>query len=70
MNQIPEVLHYLRTFEVHPLAGVIVAALLAALIEQRMVRRSTADFSAIFRDDGPPLEQPPQDLRILKSSKR
>jgi hypothetical protein len=70
MNHIPEVLHYLRTFEVHPLAGVIVAALLAALIEQRMVRRSTADFSAVFRDDGPPLEPPPKDMGILRSTKR
>jgi hypothetical protein len=58
--------------EIHPLAGVITAALLAALIEQRMVRRRTADFSAVFRTDdgGPPLAPPPKGFGHLKGSGR
>ncbi len=66
----PDMLHYLRIFEVHPLAGVIIAALLAALIEQRMARRGTADFSAIYRDDSPPKEVPPKDIGAPRASKR
>ncbi len=71
MNEVLEVFHYVRAFQVNPLAGVIVAALLAALIEQRMARRNTPDFSAVFRpDDGPPLEPPPKSMRPLSGAKR
>jgi hypothetical protein len=72
MNQVLESLHYVRDLQVSPLVGVIVAALLAALIDQRMVRRRTADFSAVFRGDdgGMPLSPPPKDMGHLKSQRR
>jgi|GEM_PF-1947290 len=71
MNQLLEVLHYLRALQVHPLAGVIIAALLAALIEQRLTRRNTPDFSAVFRPDkGQPLEPPPKSMRPLGAKRR
>jgi len=60
MSQLLEVVHYVRALQIHPLVGVIVAALLAALIEQRMARRRTPDFSAAYRDiHGAPQEPPP-----------
>ena len=60
MSQFLEVVHYLRSLQIHPLAGVIVAALLAALIEQRMARQRTPDFSTAYRDIGaPPRPRPP-----------
>jgi len=60
MSQLLEVAHYIRSLQIHPLGLVIVAALLAALIEQRMARRRTPDFSAAYRDiDGPPQAPPP-----------
>lgn len=55
MSQFLEVVHYLKSLQIHPLAGVIVAALLAALIEQRLARQRTPDFSTAYRDiAGPP----------------
>ncbi len=45
-----EVLRYLHTATTHPVAVVVIAALLAALIEQRMARRRTPDFSVAYRD--------------------
>ncbi|WP_394761864.1 hypothetical protein [Phenylobacterium sp.] len=62
MSQVLEVVHYLRSLPIHPLGGVIFAALLAALVEQRMARRRTPDFSTAFRDiSGPPQAPPPTD---------
>ena len=62
MNQLLEVAHHVRSLEIHPLAGVIVAALLAALIERRMARRRIPDFSTAYRDiSGPPPAPPPRD---------
>jgi acetylornithine/succinyldiaminopimelate/putrescine aminotransferase len=62
VNRILEVLRHLHTFGINPLAGVIVAALLAALIEQRMARRRTPDFSTAYRDikGAPPKASPPR----------
>lgn len=50
MSQFLEILHRLHPLVVHPIAGVVTAALLAALIEQRMARRRTPDFSVAYRD--------------------
>ena len=55
ISQLIEFLRPLRPLEAHPLALVITAGLLAALIEQRMAKRRTPDFSTAFRDiTGPP----------------
>jgi len=44
-----------HTLAAHPLAVVIVLALIAALVEQRLARRRTPDFSVAWRDiKGPP----------------
>lgn len=62
MSQFQEAVHYLRLLEIHPLAGVILAALLAALIEQRLARQRTPDFSTAYRDiNGAPPAPPPSD---------
>ena len=50
MSQLFEVVRHLHLARIDPLAGVIVAALLAALIEQRLARQRTPDFSAAYRD--------------------
>ncbi|HEX4709288.1 hypothetical protein [Phenylobacterium sp.] len=49
MSQLYEVLHYIQALRINPLAGVIVAALLAAFLEQRRVRGRTPDFNAAYR---------------------
>jgi hypothetical protein len=49
MSQLFEVLHYIQALRINPLAGVIVAALLAAFLEQRRVRRRAPDFNAAYR---------------------
>jgi hypothetical protein len=51
-----DLVHHLHTSGINPLVGVIVAALLAALIEQRWARKRTPDFSVAYRDihGGPP----------------
>lgn len=50
MSQIYDLLHNLRSLGIHPLAVVIIAALLAALLEQRIARRSAPDYNAAYRD--------------------
>ena len=50
MSQILEVVHRLQSMQVNPLAVVIVAALLAAFLEQRIARRDTVDFNAAYRE--------------------
>jgi len=50
MDQLLEILHHVRALGVPPLALVIVAALLAALIEQRLLHRRTPDFSKAYHD--------------------
>lgn len=43
----------------HPLVMVVIVALIVALIEQRLARRGTPDFSIAFRDvKGPPPKTP------------
>jgi hypothetical protein len=50
-----EILRHLHGLAAHPLALVIVLALIAALVEQRLARRRTPDFSTAWRGiDGPP----------------
>ncbi|MBS0334735.1 MAG: hypothetical protein JSS35_18345 [Proteobacteria bacterium] len=59
LSQLSEISRRLHPVMLHPIAGVVVAALLAALIEQRMARRRTPDFSVAFRDiKGPPPKAP------------
>ncbi|THD63645.1 hypothetical protein [Phenylobacterium sp.] len=62
MSQFLEVLHRLHALAAHPLALVVVAALLAALLEQRLARRRTPDFSLAYRDitARPPPPKPPE----------
>jgi hypothetical protein len=50
MSQLLEVLHRLHALAAHPLALVVVLALLVALLEQRLTRRRTPDFSLAYRD--------------------
>jgi hypothetical protein len=50
MGQILEVIRHLHLTQINPLVGVVVAALLAALIEQRLARQRTPDFSSAYRD--------------------
>ena len=55
MSQVLEMLHHLRLLAAHPFAVVAALALLVALLEQRLVRRRTADFSVAYKDiKGPP----------------
>jgi hypothetical protein len=64
VSQLLGIVHRLHGLTTHPLAGVVIAALLAALLEQRMARRRTPDFSGAWRGiDGPPpkVPQPPRD---------
>lgn len=65
-SQVLEVLRHLHALTAHPLAAAVVLALLAALVEQRLARRRTPDFSVAFRDikglppkAGPPPPPPP-----------
>jgi hypothetical protein len=50
MSQIAEVLRFVHILADHPLRLVVVLALIAALIEQRLARRRTPDFSFAYRD--------------------
>jgi hypothetical protein len=56
-----EFLQRLHGVTTHPLASVVVLALVAALIEQRLARRRTPDFSGAWRDikGSPPKAGPP-----------
>jgi hypothetical protein len=61
MDQVLEVLHHVRSLPVHPLPLVVIGALLAALIEQRLTRRRTPDFSVAYRDiTGAPKKPKPE----------
>jgi len=46
MSQVLDVLRHVREFGIPPLGAVVFAALLAALLEQRLVRRRTPNFTA------------------------
>ena len=60
VRQALEFLHRLHGPATHPLALVVIFALLAALVEQRLARRRTPDFSVAWRDiKGPPPKAPP-----------
>jgi len=50
MDQILAILHRVPTLGINPFAGVIIAALLAALIEQRLARKRTPDFSSPYHE--------------------
>jgi hypothetical protein len=50
MSQILEILRHLRALGINPLAAVIVVALVAAVVEQRWLRKRTPDFSTAYRD--------------------
>jgi hypothetical protein len=50
MSQLLEVLRHVREFGIPPLGAVVFAALLAALLEQRLVRRRTPRFTSDHQD--------------------
>ncbi|HEX3366442.1 hypothetical protein [Phenylobacterium sp.] len=50
MSQVSEVLRFAHSLAGHPLGVVVAIALVAALVEQRMARRRTPDFSVAYRD--------------------
>ena len=50
MSQAQEVLRIAHALAGHPLGVVVTLALIAALIEQRLARRHTPDFSVAYRD--------------------
>ena len=60
MDQVLEVLRHARTLPIHPLPAVVISALLAALIQQRLLRRRTPDFSTAYRDVLDPPRSPPR----------
>ena len=45
MSHLLEIVRYVRTLGINPLAAVIVAALLAAILEQRWLRKRAPVFS-------------------------
>jgi hypothetical protein len=53
-----EVLRFAHGLAEHPLGLVVGLALLAALIEQRLARRRTPDFSVAYRDIHPAAPKP------------
>lgn len=50
MSQGLEVLRIVHSLADHPLGVVVALALIAALVEQRLARRRTPDFSVAYRD--------------------
>ena len=64
MGQFVEVLHHVRAFGIPPLGAVIFAALLAALLEQRLVRRRTPHFTA--HHQGVAQTPPPTDFEAKR----
>lgn len=59
LSPVLEFLQRLRPLVAHPLALVVIVALVAALIEQRLLRKATPDFSVAFKDiKGPPPKTP------------
>jgi len=50
LSQLIEIYRHVRTLGVDPVAVVVGFALVAALVEQRMARRRTPDFSGAYRD--------------------
>lgn len=58
--QLQDILRHLHGVAEHPLALVIGLALIAALVEQRLTHRRTADFSGAWKGiDGPPPKAAP-----------
>jgi hypothetical protein len=61
MSQGLELLRIVHNLAGHPIGVVIAVALIAALVEQRMARRRTPDFSVAYRDiQGGALKPKPQ----------
>ena len=58
MSQVLDIVRHLAALHINPLGGVIVAALLAALLEQRWRRRHTPFFSQTHLEAAPPPEGP------------
>ena len=50
MSSLFEVLHFIRSLGINPLAVVIAAALACAVLEQRIARRRAPDFNAAYRN--------------------
>ncbi|HEX5262225.1 MAG TPA: hypothetical protein VFW13_01780 [Phenylobacterium sp.] len=50
MDQVIELANHIRTLPLNPLAVVIIAALLAAVLEQRVARRNAPDHNAAYRE--------------------
>jgi hypothetical protein len=50
MSQSAEVLRIVHSLAGHPVWVVVALALIAALVEQRLARRRTPDFSVAYRD--------------------
>ena len=66
MSQVFEILRRLEALHVNMFAAVIVAALIAAILEQRWRRRHTPLFSQTHVEAAPPTEAP----RTRKGAKR
>jgi hypothetical protein len=66
MSQAFEILRRLEALHINLFAAVIVAALIAAILEQRWRRRHTPLFSQTHLDVAPPSETP----RTRKGAKR
>jgi hypothetical protein len=56
MSQALEILHRLEALHINVLAGVVIAALIAAILEQRWRRRHTPLFSKTHLEVAPPPE--------------
>ncbi|HZZ31813.1 MAG TPA: hypothetical protein VFE10_07430 [Phenylobacterium sp.] len=68
MSQVAEVLRFIHILADHPLRLVVTAALVAALIEQRLARRRTPDYSFAYRDihGASPKPKPPPKVRAQR----
>ena len=66
MSQLFEILRRLESLHINMFAAVIVAALIAAILEQRWRRRHTPFFSQTHLEVAPPAEGP----KLRKAAKR
>jgi phosphate/sulfate permease len=69
MEQVNELLQYIRSLPINPLAAVIVAALLAAVLEQRVARRNAPDHNAAYRERYAYPNLPQRRRKVAKSDK-
>jgi hypothetical protein len=63
MSQLFDILGHLGALHINPLGGVVAAALLAALLEQRWRRRHAPFYSNAYLEAPPPTDGAPRDQK-------